>query len=71
MCAQLERKYRDIVDEKELLHAEVFRLKDDLKRKEEPGLSRYNPNSPTALQRKIGENIQCTTYYLLVWYNIQ
>ena len=33
---------------------EVSQLREEARSREEPGLNRYNPNSPTALQRKIG-----------------
>ena len=52
----MERQYRDVVDERETLSAEVIRLKEEILRKEEErnSLNSYDPNGPQALQRKIG-----------------
>ena len=62
MFPQLERQYREAVDEKEAMAAELFRLKDELRRKEEePSLNSYDPNGPQALQRKIGKIVLINT----------
>ena len=54
---QLERQYREAVEEREVMSSEVYRLKEELRRKEEePSLNSYDPNGPQALQRKIGKN---------------
>ena len=68
MCLQLERQYREVVDERETLSAEVFRLKEEIRRKEEErtSLNSYDPNGPNALQRKIGKASLVTVIILLL-----
>ena len=54
------------MDEKEVMAAELFRLKDELRRKEEePSLNSYDPNGPQALQRKIGKIVLINTNSML------
>ncbi|XP_060589378.1 microtubule-associated protein futsch-like isoform X3 [Ruditapes philippinarum] len=53
--AELERKVHEACSERDSLNMEVLRLKEELKQKSEPGLNSYDPNSPSALQRKIDE----------------
>lgn len=61
---QWERKYGQLLDEKEIMAVEVVKLRDRLLQLETEqaetmegenmGLSKYSPNNPYALQRKIG-----------------
>ncbi|XP_069142243.1 dentin sialophosphoprotein-like isoform X3 [Argopecten irradians] len=61
--AEWERKYNQLMDEKEILAGEVVKLRDRLEESgqsenregESMGLSNYSPNNPYALQRKIEE----------------
>ncbi|XP_033740068.1 LOW QUALITY PROTEIN: uncharacterized protein LOC117327264 [Pecten maximus] len=61
--AEWERKYNQLMDEKEILAGEVVKLRDRLEETgqmenrdgESMGLSNYSPNNPYALQRKIEE----------------
>ncbi|KAH3724133.1 hypothetical protein DPMN_049943 [Dreissena polymorpha] len=53
--AEIKRQVSDLTDERNQLQRELTQLKDELRRKNEPGLNSYNPNSPSALQRRIDE----------------
>ncbi|XP_052807269.1 uncharacterized protein LOC128236449 isoform X1 [Mya arenaria] len=52
---ELERRLVEMTEDRDSLTQEVARLKEEAKLRNEPGLNRYNPNSPTTLQRKIDE----------------
>ena len=56
----MERQYQQLLQEKEILAAEVVKLRDRLEMSKGTGVDSFSSNSATSMQRRIGEcNVVC------------